>query len=227
TLLTTANGLPSNNGWSFRVVDGYLYVSGIEGVWRLPLDALPAPGTETAHPLSPEMVLSASGRQRGSQRIRCCNGGATARSAVDGDSIWLPTISGALRLDTRAIVSVQQPPSVVVEGLRYGRQWYAAGGVPRLVGGGRDVEIEFTGLSFRDPRSLRFRYRLEGYDDGWVDAGVQHFIQICRPAIIRSTCKPCCRTASPAARTACSPSACRRAGTSARGSPWRSARAGS
>jgi len=173
TLLTTANGLPSNNGWSFRVVDGYLYVSGIEGVWRLPLDALPAPGTETAHPLSPEMVLSASGRQRGSQRIRCCNGGATARSAVDGDSIWLPTISGALRLDTRAIVSVQQPPSVVVEGLRYGRQWYAAGGVPRLVGGGRDVEIEFTGLSFRDPRSLRFRYRLEGYDDGWVDAGVR------------------------------------------------------
>ncbi|MDR3385518.1 MAG: diguanylate cyclase [Rudaea sp.] len=172
-MLTSAQGLPSNNGWTFRVIDGSIYVAGIEGVWRLPLDALPDPASGVVHAVNPEMVLSASGRERGSQRVRCCNGGASARSAVDGDSIWLPTISGALRLDTRAIVTAQQQPNVVVEGLRHNGRWYAPGAIPELGGGSRDVEIDFTGLSFRDPRSLRFRYQLEGYDNAWVDAGAR------------------------------------------------------
>jgi diguanylate cyclase (GGDEF)-like protein len=172
-MLTPEQGLPSNNSWTFRVVDGRIYVAGVEGVWRLPVDALPDPALGGVRTVRPEMVLSASGRERGSQRVRCCNGGASARSALDGDSIWLPTISGALRLDTRAIVNSQRQPNVVVEGLRHNGHWYAAGTIPELSGGGRDVEIDFTGLSFRDPRSLRFRYRLEGYDDGWVDAGAR------------------------------------------------------
>lgn len=176
-MLTSAQGLPSQNGWTFRILDGHIYVAGIEGVWRLPVDALPDPSLVAPTPaapatvLHPEMVLSASGREPGSQRVRCCNGGAQARSAVDGDSIWLPTISGALRLDTRAIVSSQQQPRVVIEGLRHNSHWYSAGAIPTLSGGGRDVEIDFTGLNFRDPHSLRFGYRLEGYDESWVDAG--------------------------------------------------------
>jgi diguanylate cyclase (GGDEF)-like protein len=172
-MLTSAQGLPSQNGWTFRIVDGHIYVAGIEGVWRLPVSALPDPALAAgALPaLHPEMVLSASGREPGSQRVRCCNGGALSRSAVEGDRIWLPTISGALRLDTRAIVSSQLKPSVVVEGLRYNGHWYADAAIPALRDGGRDVEIDFTGLSFRDPHSLRFRYRLDGYDESWVDAG--------------------------------------------------------
>ena len=172
-VLTPEQGLPSRNGWTFRVVDGRIYVAGIDGVWRLPVDALPDPAQGAPHRIAPEMVLSASGREPGSQRMRCCNGGALARSAVDGDSIWLPSISGALRLDTRAIVNSQLPPSVVIEGLRHAGQWYPADSPPRLDGGGRDVEIDYTGLSFRDPRSVRFRYRLEGYDQGWIDAGTR------------------------------------------------------
>jgi diguanylate cyclase (GGDEF)-like protein len=172
-MLTTTQGLPSNNGWSFRVVNSDLYVAGIEGVWRLPVDSLPDPAVGGLKVVSPEMVLSASGRERGSQRVRCCNGGAGARSAVVGDNIWLPTISGALRLDTRAIINTQRQPVVVVEGLRHNGVMYPPGVVPDLNRGGRDIEIEFTGLSFRDPRSLRFRYRLEGYDEDWVDAGTR------------------------------------------------------
>ena len=173
-MLTTANGLPGDNGWNFQIVGGQVYVSGIEGVWRLPLDALPDPAQvqSSAPTLHPEMVLSSSGRQPGSQRVRCCNGGAMSRSAVDGDSIWLPTIAGALRLDTHAIVPARQTANVVVEGLRHNGLWYAAEAVPQLRGS-RDVEIDFTGLSFRDPHSLRFRYRLDGYDEDWVDAGAR------------------------------------------------------
>ena len=171
-VFTTAQGLPGDNGWNFRVVGGRVYVTGVDGVWRVPVESLPDPArTSNAPQLQPQMVLSSSGRQPGSQRVRCCNGGGMSRSAVDGESIWLPTISGALRLDTRAIQPTRLVPSVVVEGVRHGGQWYAAGAAVPELHGSRDVEIEFTGLSFRDPHSLRFLYRLDGYDDGWLDAG--------------------------------------------------------
>ena len=93
-------------------------MSGIDGVYRLPMESLPGAGHDTAHTLNAQMILSASGREPGSQRVRCCNGGASARIALDNASIWLPTISGALRLDTQSIMAQSEPPSVVIEGLR-------------------------------------------------------------------------------------------------------------
>lgn len=173
--LTVDQGLPSDNGWTFQVVDGQLYVAGIDGVWRLPVAALPDPAMPGPLAGVPQVVLSASGRERGSQRIRCCNGGAQARSAVDGDGgIWFTSISGALRLDTRAINYPRQRPNVVIEGIRHGNRWHAEpGGQVALDSASRDIEIDFTALSFRDPLSLRFRYRLEGYDTDWIDAGAR------------------------------------------------------
>jgi len=175
TVLTTDQGLPSDNAWTFRTVDGQLYVAGIEGVWRVPIAALPDPASDSAPTLkiAPQVVLSASGRERGSQRVRCCNGGAQARSVVDdGGGIWLTSISGALRLDTKAIAYTQAAPRTVIEALRHGNRWLRpARAMLDLDTTSRDVEIDFTALSFRDPNSLRFHYRLGGYDSDWIDAG--------------------------------------------------------
>ena len=33
--------------------------------------------------------------------------------------------------------------------------------------------MQFTALSFREPRNVHFRYRLEGYDSDWYDAGTR------------------------------------------------------
>lgn len=35
----------------------------------------------------------------------------------------------------------------------------------------RRVDIEFATLSFRAPENVQFRYRLEGYDDAWIESG--------------------------------------------------------
>src|SRR6185369_1887631 len=35
------------------------------------------------------------------------------------------------------------------------------------------LEFDFTALSFRAPENVRFRYRLDGFDDDWVEAGRQ------------------------------------------------------
>jgi signal transduction histidine kinase len=51
----------------------------------------------------------------------------------------------------------------------------------------RDVEIDYTALSFAEPRNVRFRYKLEGFDSDWRDVGVrrQAFYTNLRPHAYR------------------------------------------
>ena len=169
--LDDRNGLPSNNAWAMQTLDGYLYVSNIDGVWRMPVALLPDPAS-AAHDvkIAPERVL---GRLTGMQHIHCCNGGGRARMAVDGKSLWFPAIHGAVRVDTGAIKPPSLVPTVIVEQLRHGDRTYRGGDEIRIGDGARDVELQFTALSFREPHSLRFRYRLDGYDTEWHEAGTR------------------------------------------------------
>ena len=43
----------------------------------------------------------------------------------------------------------------------------------RITPGKHRVEFRYTGLSFDAPELIRFRYRLEGLDTDWVDAGTR------------------------------------------------------
>jgi hypothetical protein len=43
----------------------------------------------------------------------------------------------------------------------------------RLPPGGRKVEIHYTALEFSAPEKIRFRYRLEGSEKEWVEAGTR------------------------------------------------------
>jgi signal transduction histidine kinase len=51
----------------------------------------------------------------------------------------------------------------------------------------RDVEIDYTALSLAEPRKVRFRYKLEGFDSDWRDAGTrrQAFYTNLRPHAYR------------------------------------------
>jgi signal transduction histidine kinase/DNA-binding NarL/FixJ family response regulator len=41
----------------------------------------------------------------------------------------------------------------------------------RLEAAQRRFEITYVGVSLRDPEGVTYRYRLEGFDDGWIEAG--------------------------------------------------------
>jgi diguanylate cyclase (GGDEF)-like protein len=164
--------LPTMNAWTLRTHDDWLYVSSIEGLYRMPLAALPDPvaGTEPTD-VNATWVLSMAGRDQSGQRSRCCNGGARSRALILDDELWLPSISGVLRVDLDAIGSVATEPLVHVERAIHGRQSHAPeGGALVLDGEQRDLRFDFTAINFRSPRSMRFEYRLDGYDEAWVDA---------------------------------------------------------
>jgi len=65
------------------------------------------------------------------------------------------------------------PPPVYIEKVVADRTAYPAQGVLRLPPLNRDLEIDYVGLSFVAPQKVRFRYRLDGRDDAWQEAGTR------------------------------------------------------
>jgi signal transduction histidine kinase len=71
----------------------------------------------------------------------------------------------------------QLPPPVVVEDLLVDGQSVVKGSldgaVMRIPPGGNRVEFRYTGLSLAAPEKVKFKYRLEGLESQWVDAGTK------------------------------------------------------
>ena len=171
-MLDERAGLPTLNAWTLRLHDEWLYVSSTEGLYRLPVASLPDPARSEQPSLLPaSWVISMTGRDQSGQRARCCNGGARSRALLVGEHLWLPSISGVLRVDLTSIDSMGAEPLVHVESVSHGanRQLPSEGEL-RINDESRDVRFDFTALHFRNPSALRFQYRLEGYDPNWVDA---------------------------------------------------------
>jgi signal transduction histidine kinase/ligand-binding sensor domain-containing protein len=65
------------------------------------------------------------------------------------------------------------PPPVHVEEIIADRRSYAPGRNLSLPSLTRDLEIDYTALSFMAPQKVRFRYKLEGRDAGWQEPGTR------------------------------------------------------
>ncbi|MBQ4854876.1 diguanylate cyclase [Rhodanobacter sp. B2A1Ga4] len=166
------DGLPSDNAWTLDVLDGDLYVGSIAGAWRLPLAQLPLPGSPPRRVMP--QLLAGEERATALHNTRCCNGGAGSRSLIDGDAIWYSTTDGALRLDTRALDKQPKPPQAMIESIEHGDRQFP--GQPfDLRQGARDLAVYYTAPYLR-VGALRFRYKLEGYDADWQDAGARRVV---------------------------------------------------
>jgi signal transduction histidine kinase/ligand-binding sensor domain-containing protein len=87
--------------------------------------------------------------------------------------LWIATTGGVARLDPAHVVHNQIPPPVSIRSVTAdGRQYstYADAGMPPLT---KEVRFDYDGLSLTIPERVKFRYRLEGLNQGWVDAGVR------------------------------------------------------
>ncbi len=109
-------------------------------------------------------------------RHREANGGVQdAGLRAKGGRLWFPTQDGVAIFDPPSLLRDLPPPPVHVERLTAGdREIGPAGSAPTavvLAAEQRSFEIAYTALDFRAPERVRFRYRLAGYDQRWVEAG--------------------------------------------------------
>ncbi|HEY2344275.1 MAG TPA: diguanylate cyclase [Xanthomonadaceae bacterium] len=172
-LLGKEQGLPTRNGWTLDVIGDYLYVASIDGVYRVALADLPDPSARAPSQIRTQVIVDGSQHGAGGHRYGCCNGGGDARTLREGPVLWVASSAGVVRLDTTALPAPAAPPAAVIERVSNGGVDYPGGAPLDLAGDNRDIEIGYTGLSLVDSARLEFRYRLDGYDTGWREAGAR------------------------------------------------------
>ncbi len=105
-------------------------------------------------------------------RHREANGGVQDAGLRAGDGrLWFPTQDGVAIFDPDSLAGLGMPPPVHVERLVAGDVEVDVAGGATLEPRQRSFELAYTALSLRSPERVRFRYRLEGYDRGWIEAG--------------------------------------------------------
>jgi len=99
-----------------------------------------------------------------------CNGAFPGAMRSRDGRIWIATSRGIAVIDPSANIRNDIPPPVrVEEALIDGVS--VAGDSLRVPAGTLRLELRYTALSLRTPELVTFRYMLEGYDRGWVEAG--------------------------------------------------------
>lgn len=105
-------------------------------------------------------------------RIRAAAGGYSPKVAKSPDGrLWFGNLSGVSMIDPRHLPFNRLSPPVHVEEIIADRKTYTADTKWRLPPLTRDLEIDYTALSFVAPEKIRFRVKLEGHDPDWKDAG--------------------------------------------------------
>ncbi|WP_260600104.1 sensor histidine kinase [Sphingomonas endolithica] len=109
--------------------------------------------------------LSSSGQKNGLWGRQIFEGG-------DGIVRFLSD-SGLIAIDPKEITRNVLPPPVVIGSLTSGPNKYFDPVAVDLPAGRTNITIGYAALSLSVPERVRFRYKLEGYDDDWVDPGKQ------------------------------------------------------
>ena len=175
TTLTSNNGLPCDTvHWSIEDDDHdfWLYMPcGLVRVERAELDAWVR---DPDHVVKSTIFNMADGiRTVGN------NTGYGPRVTTSQDGrIWFTSRDGVSVINPHHIPINKLPPPVHIEQVTADGKSYwqnlsgdASSSHPRLPPLVRDVQIDYTALSFVAPEKIRFRYKLEGLDSDWHEAG--------------------------------------------------------
>jgi len=87
--------------------------------------------------------------------------------------LWFATTNGVVRLDPNHIVVNRVPPPVSIHAVTADGISYSPYQDIRLPALAKNLRFDYTALSLTIPERVRFRYKLEGLDRDWQDAGTR------------------------------------------------------
>src|SRR5262249_26952271 len=170
--LTSKNGLPCDTvHWSMEDDDHVIWLYMTCGLVRIPradLDAWVKDPTSTVKTrvfdISDGVLSHANAPLQG------------VTKAPDG-KIWFATFDGVTLIARHRLALNELPPPVHVDQITADRKRYDSSSSKdkqvRLPPRVRDLEIDYTALSLVLPEKVLFRYKLEGWDRDWQDAGTR------------------------------------------------------
>ncbi len=187
TTFTEAQGVAAHTVSQIVEDDfGYLWLGSNRGIYRFrksDLNELAAGRLDTVRP-------QVFGVSDGMPIEECSSGFCPAGLKTRAGLVCISTVRGLVFLDPRQQETNAPAPRVLLEELLLNGQSHrvetsAANALDKqdtnhhsiasvtIPPGGRDVEVHYTGISFAAPEKISFRYRLEGLDKDWVEAGAR------------------------------------------------------
>jgi ligand-binding sensor domain-containing protein/signal transduction histidine kinase len=169
TTITMKHGLPSDAVYQMLEDDQQnLWCGGSRGVFRVSRAEL----NQLAERRINRLTSVTYGQTEGMQRSVHFGTHPSACRTRDG-KLWFPTLNGLMMIEPGKLRLNVVPPSVVIEQAMVDKRAFAAAAEVVAPPGGGEVEIQYAGLSFVAPERVSFRYRLEGLQPEWVDAGTR------------------------------------------------------
>ncbi|WP_162791504.1 two-component regulator propeller domain-containing protein [Dyella tabacisoli] len=158
----------------FRVISGVvemdngdLWLNGLDGAYRIEAAELVRAQSDPSYEVSFRFFGPDDGRIGMADRVRPL---PTLAKSDDG-RLWFSTSTSVSWIYPQKIIRNTIAPTVVIEGISDGETRYPASGDIRLRPLTRRVNIEYTAASLANPKRVHFRYRLDGVDNEWQDAG--------------------------------------------------------
>ena len=168
--LTSKNALPCDAvHWALEDDDHAFWLYTACGLVRIDRSELDAWATDPARTIQATVFDIADGVR--SLAIPGFYSPQVARTA-DG-RIWFLPWDGVSVFDPHNLHLNKVPPPVYVEQVIADRKTYDASSHLRLPPLVRDLQIDYTALSLAAPEKVRFRYKLEGLDHDWQEAGTR------------------------------------------------------
>ncbi len=171
---TTRQGLWSDEIFEILEDDhGWLWMSSPKGVFRVNKQNL----AQFDRRQSAAIASIAYGKADGLESIQCSGVAKPAAWKSRDGRLWFATTKGVVVTDPNAGLGLnEQPPPVRIEEVLADKRPLDLKGQqgPIRVGSGRgELEFHYTALSFTAPEKNRFKYKLEGVDPEWVEAGAR------------------------------------------------------
>lgn len=168
TNYTTKDGLHSD--LIFHILeDGKqnLWMTSNAGVFRVSKRAL----NDFAEGRASRILCTPYGKSDGLRDTECNGGYQPAGWKTRDGRLWFPTARGLSVVDpSRDRGSGICFPAVLEEALLNGHP-VDLRSATSLPPGRRDLEFHYAAPTFLNPARVRFRYKLEGFDGQWIDAG--------------------------------------------------------
>lgn len=170
--VTAADGLPDNA--VSQVLDdgrGAIWLGTFSGVVRVSQAEI----ADLFAGRSAGVQCRRFGRAAGLPVAQCSAGQQPYSVRARDGRLWFSTTGGVVVVDPEAIGGDALPPPVVVEEARVlGRDVLAERPLPLALGPReRTVQFRFAGLSLATPELIRYRWRMAGIDQDWIDGGFE------------------------------------------------------
>jgi ligand-binding sensor domain-containing protein len=183
TSFTTKEGLVNDTlGFITEDSRGNLWCGSLAGVFRVSKEELNRFASGQSRWISCLLFTKSDGLPS----VECVGGCRPSGCKTLDGRLWFPTVRGLAVVDPENIPVNRLPPPVAIDELVIeGRERKsipdaASSTAPdrstaplKIAPGIQRLEFHYTGLSLTEPKKVRFKYKLEGLEEDWVEAGTR------------------------------------------------------